>query len=192
MAPPERDRTAICSAVCTVARCARLLGAAQVGAPPALSSCTWRSWREIPAARPAPAAERIERHAHLARHAAHAAPRRPHGQQAARELVVDEPGQRLVVQLVRGNGEGQDGLGGQLLACTRVAQIRQVAAHARDGRAHVVHASCTVFQLVLGGDGGQPSVSVVDVLERRGGDGVLDLARHVDSSCPAPRRAAPP
>ena len=57
------------------------------------------------------------------------------------DLVVDEPGERLVVHLLRGHRVGEDGRAGEVdLLDHRVAQVgRQVGAHARDGVAHVVH-----------------------------------------------------
>jgi len=173
-----------------------LLGAAQLGAPArALQLHLAQLARDL-GRRHAQGLEpeRVERHAHLARGPAHAADRAHagHGQQAARELVVHEPGQLLLVELARRDGERQDGLAGELqLGDHGVAQVRrQVGAHARDGRAHVVHRLLYwFFQLVLGGDGGRAvHQRGGDVLEPlRGGDGVLDLARHVRFELPRRR-----
>jgi len=198
--PPETgiSSAAICPAVSHSWPRVRtgLLGAAQLGAPArALQLHLAQLARDL-GRRHAQGLEpeRVERHAHLARGPAHAADRAHagHGQQAARELVVHEPGQLLLVELARRDGERQDGLAGELqLGDHGVAQVRrQVGAHARDGRAHVVHRLLYwFFQLVLGGDGGRAvHQRGGDVLEPlRGGDGVLDLARHVRFELPRRR-----
>jgi len=131
-------------------------------------------------------AQRVQGHMHLpvdATHAvdgAHAA----HGEQLLRDVVVDEPGQGLVVHARRGDGEGQHRLRGQIhLGHDGVAHVaRQVAAHAGHGRAHIVQRFLRGFlQPELGRDGGAPVLHLgVDVLETlQRGNAVLDLARHI-------------
>ena len=79
----------------------RLLAAADVGAAARASCCTWRSWREMSAAVDAERLQprRVELDPDLARDAADAVDRADagHGSSFSRDVVVDEPGQRLVV-----------------------------------------------------------------------------------------------
>jgi hypothetical protein len=156
--------------------------------PPAASCCTWRSWRDTSAAVAPSASRRAGSSATCTSrvtpptrcHRAHAV----HAEQGLGDVVVDKPAQRLVVHAGRGDGVGEDGRARQVhFADLRVAQVGgQVAAHAADGVAHVVHRLLRgFFKPELDGDGGVPSVhlavDVLDALQR--GHRVLDLARHL-------------
>jgi hypothetical protein len=127
---------------------------------------------------------RVQLHHHLARHAAHArdATHAAHGQQRLADLVVDEPGQGLVVHARGGHGVGQHRHRRKVhLGDDRVAQFGgQVRSHTRHGVAHVVHRFLRrLFEPELGRHGDRAVARRgVDVLEPlHAGDGVLDLAR---------------
>ncbi len=131
-------------------------------------------------------ARRVQRNADLAAHAADAVDRADtaHRQQLAGDVVVDEPGQRLFVHARRIHREGQHRLARQVhLGDDGLAHVaRQLAAHARYGRADVVDGFLhRLFQPEFRGDGDDAILHLgVDVLEAlQRGDRVLDLARHV-------------
>ena len=98
------------------------------------------------------------------------------------DVVVDEPGQRLVVHLVRGDGVGEHRRTGQVgLRNDRVAHLAgQIGAYAGDGVAHFLGRLLRHFfkdefdgqrhRAVL-----HLGIDVLDALQR--GDRVLDLAR---------------
>jgi hypothetical protein len=126
---------------------------------------------------------RVEVHPYLTADAAD--PRdRPcprYGQKGLADLVVDEPGQGLIIHARRGDGVGQDrGARQHILLDHRIAQVGgQVRAHAGDGIAHVVHCLLgRLFEQELDPDAGhavpQGAPDVPDALHR--GQRVFDLA----------------
>ena len=107
-----------------------------------------------------------------------------YGEHGLRHGVVDKPGERLVVHALRGHGVGQDRRPGDADAADdRVAQVaRQVRTDARDGVADVIDRLLhRLLEAELDGDRGRAVLHLgVDVLDAlHGGDGVLDLARHL-------------
>ena len=154
--------------------------------PPDASCWICRSWREMSAARGVERQQprRIELDADLAVDAADTRDRADaaHREHALGDGVVDEPGQRFVVEAVRRDRVGQDRCAGQVdLRDHRVAQVaRQVGADARHGVAHVVDRLLRrLLQPELDRDRHGAvlhlRVDVLDALQRR--DRVLDLAR---------------
>ena len=167
--------------------------------PPDASCCTWRSWREMSAAVAFSACSRAG--SSSTRTSRVTPPTRvdradaAHRQQRLVTVVVDEPGQRLVVHARRRDGVGQDRRAGELhLLDDRVAQVgRQVGAHARHGVAHVVDRFLhRLLEPELDRDDRRAVLHLgVDVLDAlHGGDRVLDLARDLGLQLRRRRRPA--